>query len=120
MAPFIRRLLRLPAKGPYTGAGSAGHGRPLGADAVQDFVYHGGLLIVASEHHESATYSLADKKLVIRYDGGVTWAYDPISEAQAIAYARADSKGTWMWSNVFIRGKGNKGKHRCNAHKVKS
>lgn len=86
---------------------------------VADFLYDGQLLIVHSSNVRDAVYNLPGQKLIITYMDGATWEYSPVSEHEALLFAQSQSKGTFVWSFLRVRGKGNKHKHRKNAVRIR-
>src|SRR5947207_659628 len=98
---FLSNFLgkRKPAREPppKRGTGSAG---VIPSDEVEAFLDHGAPLLVSSSKVGMAQYFPADQKLMVEYLDGKAWLYDPISRAKAEAFARAPSKGTWVWDNI--------------------
>lgn len=69
-----------------------------------------------SEMMHSAAYDHNSKTLKIKYTESDGEGYEPIGVEKAQQFYMAGSKGTWIWDNLLIRGKGNKGK--CQVNKV--
>lgn len=51
-------------------------------------------------------------RLLIGYLNGKAYAYSNVTPAEAAGLLFAPSKGTWLWNNVRVRGKGNGRKTR--------
>lgn len=87
-------------------AGERGTGsrQLLSADQVENFVYGGEPLPVSSSNVASATYALDEEQLTISYLDGAAWQYSPVTVEEALDFARALSKGTWVWDNLKVRG----------------
>lgn len=58
-------------------------------------------------------------KLTIIFRNGEQYRYDPVSREKVLEFWAAPSKGTWMWDNLLVRGKGNQGKHRTNVDRYR-
>lgn len=58
----------------------------------------------------SARWDPDGEELEILFNSGKGKAYAGVPWYTAQDFITAGSKGTWMWNNVLVRGKGNKGK----------
>jgi hypothetical protein len=69
------------------------------------------LFVLSSNVGAAIQYFPDDHKMSVEYHGGRedqrAYLYDNISVAEAEDFARAGSKGRWVWSNIRVRGKGN-------------
>jgi hypothetical protein len=86
-----------------------------------DFTYNGAILYVHSSNVQSAQYDIESQTLLVAYlpkknSAGAIWQYDPISEDEAIAFANAHSKGSFLWDVVRVRG--TRHGHKVNARRV--
>src|SRR5262245_9044797 len=95
---FWRRLLGKKEQA-HRGTG----GGFLSEDDVADFLL-GELLIVSSSNVASATYQAPEHKMIVEYLDGSVWLYGDISDAEAEAFARAPSKGIFIWDHIKVRG----------------
>ncbi len=72
------------------------------------FLYYQMPMFVHSSNVESATYYPDEKRLRIQYHGGgrriSTYDYDNVDLAEAEAFLRAPSKGSWCWNYLRVRG----------------
>ncbi len=64
-------------------------------------------------------YFADTQTLQVEYSSGEGWAYDPVSPAQAEEFVTATHKMEWIWSNIRVRGPGNKHSHQVNARRVR-
>jgi hypothetical protein len=78
--------------------------RNLHGDAVAGFVYEGEPLFVHSTNVALAQYHLAERSLMLEFKGGSAYLYRDISEAEALDFAKASSKGGWVWDRLRVRG----------------
>jgi hypothetical protein len=83
--------------------GSKG-GAKISGDELQDFLDNEQLLFVTSSNVAAAQYFGETRELMVEYLDGAAWIYGDISLAEAEAFARAPSKGTWIWDVVKVRG----------------
>jgi hypothetical protein len=91
--------------------------RNLHGDAVAGFVFEGEPLFVHSSNVAMAQYHLAEGKIMIEYLNGEAWLYGSVSASEALDFAKAQSKGGWLWDNVRVRG--TKHDHKKPATQVK-
>jgi hypothetical protein len=49
-------------------------------------------------------YDDARKMLFVRYPDGAVYAYDPVTQYEATSMLYSGSKGSWIWSNLRLRG----------------
>ena len=86
----------------HRGTGSS---KFVGEDEVAAFLRGDELLLVQSSNVAAAQYHPDDDKLMIEYLDGSAWLYGPgVSVRMAEDFARARSKGTWVWDNIKVRG----------------
>lgn len=76
----------------------------LGGGEAADFVYLGELLFVHSSNVAAAQYDVYSRTMMVEFKGGAAYLYSDVSEDEAIAFANAQSKGSWVWSVCRIRG----------------
>jgi len=67
---------------------------------------------VASSNVDWVNYDSRENVLLVVYLNGKRYAYSHVSPDEADSMMNSDSKGTWLWDNVRVRGKGNSGKTR--------
>ena len=91
--------------------------RTLGSDEVYGFVWEGDLLPVHSSNVAAAQYFPEDRKMMVEYLGGSAYLYSSISVDEAIDFAKAQSKGGWIWSVLRVRG--SKTRHRKPFTKIR-
>lgn len=107
-------------RGGSRGRGGLAEGDPgdaLTPDDIEDFVYGNQLLFVQSSNVAAAQYHLDERQLMVEYLNGDAWMYQPVTEEMAIEFARAPSKGNWVWDNLKVRG--TKTKHQVGAVKIR-
>ncbi len=83
------------------------HNIPLsrgGTDDITKFVHFREKIYVTSTNVAAAQYDRADQTLMIWYNSGAVWQYGEVSEAEAISFMTAPSKGSWCWDHLKIRG----------------
>lgn len=73
------------------------------------FVYGQEVISFHSSNVTWAQYFINDRYMLVAFHGGSppkpgVYRVSPISEAEAIDFARAFSKGIWYWDSVRIRG----------------
>lgn len=116
---FLGKFFKQPAKPPSRARNDAPRGtgsdRLIPTEEVDAFLDQGELIFVSSSHITAAQYFPADEKLMIEYDGGAAWLYSPVSRIMAEGFAESGSKGTWVYDNIRVRGKGNVHAHQVNA-----
>ena len=79
------------------------------ADEVDAFLHGGYPLFVHSTNVAMAQYFPETNQLMVEYlgkknKGGGAYLYDSVSPAEAESFARAQSKGSWIWSHLRVRG----------------
>lgn len=73
-------------------------------------------LYVHSTNVSFFQYDKASKTLVVGFKGGGVYAYDPVTEGEAIRALQEMSKGNFVWSKLRIRG--TKYGHKKNYRKL--
>lgn len=74
-----------------------------------NFVYNGAILYVHSSNVQAAQYEIETRRLIVSFlpkgksPGGV-YQYRDVTEDEAIGFANAHSKGSWVWDNLRVRG----------------
>lgn len=86
------------------GGASAPAWEMLSADEVEAFVYFGAWLPVQSTNVKVAQYDGGKEQLLVEFLNGSLYLYSNVSEQEALEFARAFSKGKWVWSNLRGRG----------------
>lgn len=81
----------------------AANWKTLSADEVEGFVYDGELLFVQSSWVASAQYHHADRKLMVEFLNGGAGYYSDVSEEEATEFAKAYSKGKFLWDYCIGR-----------------
>lgn len=81
-------------------------------DPISKFLHQKYVLQVISSNVDLAKYDWEEQILYIRYTNGDRWRYKQVSQLEAERFVLAGSKGDWLWSNVRVRGKGNKHLHK--------
>jgi hypothetical protein len=81
----------------------------LGDSEAANFVYNGEILFCHSSNVQAAQYDIDRRELIVSYlpsgkKPGAIWAYDDVSEDEAISFVNAHSKGSWTWDNLRVRG----------------
>lgn len=72
---------------------------------VADFLA-GEYTTVHSSNVFAAQYHARDKKLMVEYTNSRAYLYSPVSEATAVAFITASSKGAFVWDHFRVRGPG--------------
>lgn len=78
--------------------------KPVPADQVEAFLYHQELMPVHSTNVAAAQYFIEDQKMMIEFENGSAYLYSNITEPEALQFAQAASKGTWVWDHIRVRG----------------
>ncbi len=91
-------------------------GGTIGGDEIQGFLDDEELLIVTSSNVAAAQYHNDSGELMIEYLNGDAWLYT-VSRAMAEDFARAPSKGIFVWDRIKIRGTVHE--HQVPAKKIK-
>lgn len=73
-------------------------------EQIDDFMFLGAWVPVDSSNLVAAQYDSDGESLVIEYQGGTTWRYSSVSEAEARDFAQAGSHGEWVWDHIKVRG----------------
>lgn len=68
------------------------------------FIYERQTLSIRSSNVNSARYFYETKQLQITYHNGQSWVYSQIDPREALDFAQAGSKGSWVWANLRSRG----------------
>lgn len=71
---------------------------------LDDFVYDGRELSVASSNVSTIQYDLERQILKVGYLNGTVYGYLGVTLQEAVSLATAGSKGQWIWDNLRIRG----------------
>ena len=79
----------------------------------QEALLAGDWVASTSPQIELVQYDRDAQVLRVQYPGGVGWRYDPVPEAQALAFAAGGFRMTWVWDNIRVRG--SKTRHQVNA-----
>ena len=77
-------------------------------DALDGFLHFGLWLPVESSNVDAIHYDGEVSKLEIRYKNGNYYEYSDVSIREAEAFAKANSAGGWVWTNLRRRGPGGK------------
>ena len=88
---------------PYTPE-EVGKWRTLPANITEAFVYEGELLPVHSSNVAAAQYHLADSKMMVEFLDNSAYLYSNVTLDEAIQFATAQSKGSWVWDVLRVRG----------------
>lgn len=67
----------------------------------------GDRISAASSNVSWYSYDPGRNVLIIGFLNLSMYAYGNVSEAEAVSLLFAPSKGTWVWDNIRVRGKGN-------------
>lgn len=78
--------------------------KPFSGDEVEAFLYNQEPLMVHSTNVSMAQYYIDDQKLMVEFLNGAAYMYSAITEQEALNFAQAPSKGTWIWDHVRVRG----------------
>lgn len=81
-------------------------------DPVSKFLHHKFTMYVISSNVSAARYDWEEMILYVAYVNGDQWRYKSINSHEAMDFVLTGSKGDWVWSNVRVRGKGNRHLHR--------
>lgn len=126
---LISKIRGTPPKAPTLAPGhrgiALGHGskptdlnrRVIASGEVAEFVYEGQPLFVNSSNVAMAQYHKDASKMMVEFLDGSAYLYSNISEAEAISFAQAQSKGIWVWSTLRVRG--SKTAHRKPYQKIR-
>ncbi len=87
-----------------TPMGGGTPGGVMSSDHLEGFVYNGDLIHVSSSNVTAVQYHIAVKMIMIQYKDGASWMYGNFSEQEAIAFAQAKSKMSFVWDNIKVRG----------------
>lgn len=79
----------------------------VGTDEVREFLEEGAPLFVYSSNVGMAQYYPDDEKMMVEFLNGYAYVYSNVSAAEALDFAKAHSKGIWVWDH--LRGRGPKG-----------
>lgn len=82
----------------------AGGHSEVAEDEVDDFLFNEVPLVVNSSNVSNVTYFPKEGKLMVQFLNGGKYMYSQISEAEAVSFVQAQSKGSWVWSNLRVRG----------------
>lgn len=93
------------AEAPDLSAVNISKWKMLTGDEVEDFVHWNQPLYVHSTCVVYAQYFPEDRKMLIEYkDLPGAYMHGDISEEEAYSFATAQSKGSWTWDVIRIRG----------------
>ncbi len=98
-----RQALQAAGQQPFT-ATEIGKWRNLSGEEVQDFVENEQPLFVNSSNVVMVQYFPEVSKLLVEFKGGTSYLYSQVSKSEALSFAQAQSKGSWVWSNLRVRG----------------
>lgn len=73
-------------------------------DEVDEFVNGGYPLFVHSSNVRMAQYFPQDQKMMVEYGEGAAYLYSGVTQHEALSFAQAQSKGTWVWDHLRVRG----------------
>ena len=76
-------------------------------DELDAFLHFKTWMPVHSSNIRKIRYLGEDSALEVQFRNGNFYRIDDVSIREAEAFAKANSKGRWYWSNVRVRGKGN-------------
>ena len=62
------------------------------------------MLPVNSSNVEYAQYFWDKEEMVVGFKGGSSYKYYDVSHAEAEEFTKAQSKGSWVWSALRVRG----------------
>ena len=74
---------------------------------------------ISHERILAVQWEPSEQKMTIFFRNGSQYRYNPVSKAKILEFWAAPSKGTWLWDNILVRGKGKKGKHRVNVDRYR-
>lgn len=88
------------------GRRGTGSGREwkLSAAEVNDFLQSAQTMLVNSSNVAAAQYHWDRKELYVWFKGGTAYAYSDVTMSEALTFATARSKGSWVWDVLRIRG----------------
>ncbi len=89
----------------------------LTGNEVEDFVYHGQKFPVHSTNVSYAVYYLDKQAMEVEFLDGSAYLYEDVTEDEAIGFAKAQSKGGWVWDNLRVRG--SRTQHRKKHSKIR-
>lgn len=104
VAKFFRGIAAGDIHNPDVSKGNIRKWRFLTNEEVEEFILDGKRLPVHSSNVRAAVYLIEFNQLVITYKDGSKYGYGNISEEKALEFAAAPSKGSWVWSNLRVRG----------------
>ena len=78
--------------------------RTLSAEAVAQFVHDEEPLFVHSSNVVMAQYFPDDEKMLVEFKNEASYLYSDVSQEEALDFAKANSKGEWVWDHLRIRG----------------
>jgi hypothetical protein len=70
---------------------------------VEDFLYNETPLFVTSSNVNLAQYFAETQQMLVEFKDGA-YMYDNISIQEAVSFATAQSKGSWVWDRLRVRG----------------
>ena len=73
-------------------------------DEVYDFVYEMQPMLVHSSNVRMVQFFPNEKKMLVEFKKGAAYIYSNVSEQEALSFARAHSKGIWVWDHLRVRG----------------
>ena len=88
------------------GKGKQGTGSQWGlsVDEVNDFLFKRKVLQASSSNWLAYQYLIEKKELIVQYKGDGHYAYEGVTEGEALSLANAPSKGEWGWTVLRVRG----------------
>lgn len=111
-----RGIARGDAAAPDFSAENVAKWKGLTGNEVENFVYHGEVFECHSTNVRLAIYDIAYKELIVQYHNGASWKYGNVSEDEAIGFAKAQSKGTYI--NQLVKVPGSNTRHRKPATRL--
>lgn len=78
--------------------------KPLSESEVEGFVNGMQPLFVNSSNVAMAQFYPEENKMQVEYHGGGAYMYSNVSAGEALAFAQALSKGSFIWDHFRIRG----------------
>lgn len=85
-------------------------------DPEREFLYGFQWLEADSTHHAKAMYYAEKREMYFVFHDGRVVTVENVALWEAKNYYHANSKGTWYWNHVRVRGKGNARKTRKPFH----
>lgn len=76
-------------------------------DKIDAFLHFGQWLPVESTNVKALQYNPEKSELIVEFLNGGIYQYQNVSIREAESFARAYSKGGWVWDHLRLRGKGN-------------